>query len=91
MRFYAHSETDPDATHIVDLMENGGHGECSCEDWMYRKNKARRKGETSYDKNMCKHMRAAHIWNSIKTVKSFDSIKGSKPVKVRKSLDGLPF
>ena len=35
-RFLVWSETRPDVVHLVDLEENEGRCECSCEDWEYR-------------------------------------------------------
>lgn len=34
-RFLVWSESRPDECHLVDLDENEGRGECSCEDWNF--------------------------------------------------------
>jgi len=35
-RFLVWSETRPDIAHLVDLEENDGRGQCSCEDWEFQ-------------------------------------------------------
>ena len=35
-RLLVRSESRPDEVHLVDLEENEGRGECSCEDWHFR-------------------------------------------------------
>ena len=35
-RFLVWSETRPEIVHLVDLEENQGRYECSCEDWEFR-------------------------------------------------------
>lgn len=54
-RFLVRSASRKDEVHLVDLEENDGRGECSCEDWQFRQ------GDYYLWKKPyeCRHMKAA--------------------------------
>lgn len=62
LSFRINSSTKEDVIHLVDLEANLGHGECSCENFVYRISPAIAKAKkektfTRFDPNlMCKHI-----------------------------------
>jgi len=65
LRFRFTSQNRPEISHIVDLGEFDGFGECSCEDFQYRIAPALTKGERPAAR--CKHLIAAreHLLNLV--------------------------
>lgn len=60
MRFYVESWSHPQRPHIVDLLAGNGASECSCTDWMTRRNIALRNGgKPGSSETMCRHVKAA--------------------------------
>jgi hypothetical protein len=57
-RFIVWSESRPDEVHLVDLEENEGRHECSCEDWEFR-NGDYFLWQKPYE---CKHIKACKIF-----------------------------
>lgn len=57
LRFRFTSDSRPDISHVVDLGEYNGFGECSCEDFQYRLAPALTRGEIPATR--CKHLIAA--------------------------------
>lgn len=64
LRFRLTSDNRADISHVVDLGEKAGFGECSCEDYQYRIAPALTRGETP---TRCKHLLAAreHLVNLV--------------------------
>jgi hypothetical protein len=73
-RYYVHSETVGNETHVVDLTANNGNGECSCTDFAMRRAPNFRNngghivhyyidsnGKVGKDATTCKHCHAAHL------------------------------
>ena len=87
-RFMVSSEGRDDSTHVVDLTSNDGVGECSCEDWTFRKFPHWRKtGEVTE----CKHITAVMLWEMRRQMS--ESVEHARPkaMTVKASQDGLPF
>lgn len=55
LRYRVHSEARPQNVYLVDLLANGGQGECTCKDWSCRCWPIVREG----GKARCKHITAA--------------------------------
>jgi hypothetical protein len=51
-RFWVESRSEPGHSHLVDLVANGGRGECGCDHWKFRCQPAIKEG---------KAMRCSHI------------------------------
>ena len=65
LRYRFTSEERRDISHVVDLGDFAGFGECSCEDFQYRILPLLVRGETP--PNRCKHLIAAreHLVNQV--------------------------
>lgn len=87
-RFYVHSESKDDETHIVDLTANGGIGECSCPDWTFRKFPHWRKTDEIVE---CKHISAAMMFEMRRLMRAANEPSKPKAVTVKDTKDGLPF
>lgn len=57
-RFLVRSASRRDEVHLVDLEENDGRGECSCEDWLFRQGDFYL-WKTPYE---CRHIKAAKAY-----------------------------
>ncbi len=60
-RYVFNSLTQKDCAHVVDLIENNSHGECSCQHFQYRVLPMIKQGIIKQDseKARCKHIRIA--------------------------------
>lgn len=59
-RFLVWSESRPDECHLVDLDENEGRGECSCEDWNFNQSNYYL-WQKPYE---CKHIKTCKLYES---------------------------
>ena len=71
MRFLVQSRTNPRHHYLVDLLQNGGLGECSCKHWQTRIWPLIRDGKTTIEdpNSRCWHISEARLFamNSILT------------------------
>lgn len=64
MCYYVESDSEQDEPHRVEL---DGWGQCSCGDWVFRKNPDRLNKEHNRIKHgQCKHLVAARVFHSLK-------------------------
>ena len=107
LRYYVHSETHGDETHVVDLTENQGNGQCSCRDFetrcgpAYHRNGKNMvhynrddKGKLNPDRTQCKHIHAVrdYLLDSILPGMVLEvEVKRPKPVTIKETPDQLPF
>jgi hypothetical protein len=103
-RYYVHSETVGNETHVVDLASNNGNGECSCTDFQMRRGPNLNKnggvtvhyyldkdGKVGKDATTCKHIHSAMLEFAVHTARSVCVQERAKPQTIRESDDGLPF
>jgi len=103
LRYYVHSETVGDETHVVDLTENDGNGNCSCTDFAMRRQPMLRQtgtivqfergrdGKIVSNTTECKHISAAKHHLATSVAKEACLPKRAAPVTIKQSADGLPF
>ena len=104
LRYYVHSETVGNETHVVDLAANNGNGECSCTDFAMRRAPNFRhngghtvhyyldtEGKVGKDATTCKHIHAAQLDLAVLVARESNVQERAKPVTIRESNDGLPF
>lgn len=65
--YLVRSEVNPNKWYRVDIVANGGFGECSCTDWATRRLPAIKLGEEMGPATMCKHVEKArdHFLNHL--------------------------
>ena len=106
LRYYVHSQTHGDETHVVDLLENDGNGACSCRDFEtrrgpnYHKNGKQiveyakdEKGKVVAGASRCKHINAAvfQYANDMLRREAAHATKRAKPTTIKERSDSLPF
>lgn len=68
------SASDPGSSYRVDLVANGGRGECSCRDFETRRMPAIRRGAAiRSDEATCRHVRAVQEYFLVEMLKALSA------------------
>lgn len=96
LRYYVHSESEENETHVVDLAALNGNGECSCTDFTMRRAPAfnknggnvvhfekDKKGRVVAEATYCKHIAVAKMELATEIGRTINLDNRPKPVTIR--------